>query len=268
MIFFDEIDAIASRRGATGDSSVHDRMLSQLLVELDGVQPLQRVVVVGATNRPDTLDSALLRPGRFDRHIYVPPPDPASRESILRIALRGRPHTLTDEQIHQLANRRTTGYSGAELVALVREAALVATAECECPEAIALRHIHAASAQISAALNGRPALLAFYERYKRRGARSDDPEALAAASAAFGSAGESATAPTPSAAAYGTHPMVAGAYRRASEERVRDDGADTDIGDDPASARARAWDAQHRHPEEFSSRAALSDERALAWLGS
>ena len=54
-------------------------MLSQLLVELDGVQPLQRVVVVGATNRPDTLDSALLRPGRFDRHIYVPPPDPASR---------------------------------------------------------------------------------------------------------------------------------------------------------------------------------------------
>ena len=72
-------------------------------------------------------------------------------------------------------------YSGAELVALIREAALVAMAECECPEAIAPRHIHAASAQISPALNGRPALLAFYERYKRRGACSDDPEALATA---------------------------------------------------------------------------------------
>ena len=80
-----------------------------MLVELDGVQPLQRVVVVGATNRPDTLDTALLRPGRFDRHIYVPPPNAASRASILRIALRKSPHTLTDEQITQLAERRTVG---------------------------------------------------------------------------------------------------------------------------------------------------------------
>ena len=60
--------------------------------------------------------------------------------------------------------------------------------------------------------------------------------------------------------------MVAGAYRRASEERVRDDGADTDIGDDPASARARSWDAQRRFPEKFATQAALSEERALAWL--
>ena len=95
--------------------------LADCSIKLDGVQPLRRVVVVGATNRPDTLDPALLRPGRFDRHVYVPPPDAPSRVAILEIALRKTPHTLPREHVEALGRRRTAGFSGAELVALVRE---------------------------------------------------------------------------------------------------------------------------------------------------
>eukprot|EP00596_Hydrurales_sp_CCMP1899_P010717 CAMPEP_0119054748 /NCGR_PEP_ID=MMETSP1177-20130426/75282_1 /TAXON_ID=2985 /ORGANISM="Ochromonas sp, Strain CCMP1899" /LENGTH=143 /DNA_ID=CAMNT_0007035099 /DNA_START=425 /DNA_END=852 /DNA_ORIENTATION=+ len=95
LIFFDEIDALAGKRGDSS-AGVNDRVLSQLLTELDGAQgygisQTKRVVVVAATNRPDMLDSALIRPGRIDRKIYVPPPDDESRAQILSIQLSKMP---------------------------------------------------------------------------------------------------------------------------------------------------------------------------------
>ena len=100
VIFFDEIDAIACKRGSSSSSGGGERLLSQLLTELDGVQNdsapsnpkkmQQRVVVVGATNRPDLLDSALMRPGRMDRLIYVGIPDEDSRANIFRLGLKGK----------------------------------------------------------------------------------------------------------------------------------------------------------------------------------
>src|SRR5881628_2839530 len=86
IIFFDEIDAIAPTRGAgLGNSHVTERVISQLLTELDGLEILTNVIVIGATNRPDIVDAALLRPGRFDRILYVPPPDRDSRIQIIKI---------------------------------------------------------------------------------------------------------------------------------------------------------------------------------------
>jgi AAA family ATPase len=128
IIFFDEIDAMAARRAEAGEggSGATDRVLSQLLTEMDGVETLgSRVIVAAATNRPDMLDPALLRPGRFDRILYVAPPDHAARKEILRIALRKTPHSLTSEQEDALA-AGTENFSGAEMAALCREAAMIA----------------------------------------------------------------------------------------------------------------------------------------------
>jgi transitional endoplasmic reticulum ATPase len=91
IIFFDEIDALAPRRGAGADSHVTERVVSQLLTELDGLEELKDVVVIAATNRPDIIDPALLRPGRIERHIYIPPPDKAGRREVFKIHLRGKP---------------------------------------------------------------------------------------------------------------------------------------------------------------------------------
>ncbi len=91
IIFFDEIDALAPRRGALGDTHATERVVSQLLTELDGLEELKDVVVLAATNRPDMIDPALLRPGRIERHIYIPPPDKNARKEIFKIHLRGKP---------------------------------------------------------------------------------------------------------------------------------------------------------------------------------
>jgi transitional endoplasmic reticulum ATPase len=128
VIFFDEIDSIATARGFRMDSSgVTDRIVNQLLTEMDGIQPLQRVVVIAATNRPDLLDPALLRPGRFDKIIYVPPPDKRARLQILKIHTRRTP-LARDVDLEKLAEM-TEGYTGADLEALVREAVLIALRE-------------------------------------------------------------------------------------------------------------------------------------------
>ncbi len=125
IIFFDEIDAIAPARGYRHDTSgVTDRIVNQMLTEMDGIQPLTNVVVIGATNRPDILDPALLRPGRFDRLIYVPPPDKKARLEILKIHTRKTP-LADDVDLERLAEM-TEGYTGADLEALVREAVLAA----------------------------------------------------------------------------------------------------------------------------------------------
>ena len=126
VVFFDEIDSIAGIRGSD-PSGVIDRIVNQLLTELDGIQPLRRVVTIAATNRPDLLDPALLRPGRFDRLVYVPPPDYNARLQIFKVHTRKLP-LAGDVNLDELA-RRTEGYTGADIAAVCREASLIALRE-------------------------------------------------------------------------------------------------------------------------------------------
>jgi len=123
IVFFDEMDALAPRRGSGfGDSGVSERVISQLLTEIDGIETLENVLVIAATNRPDILDPAILRPGRFDRLIYVPAPDAKTRLDIFKIHT-GKMPLNPDVDLEQLA-RMTTGYAGADIEALCREAAM------------------------------------------------------------------------------------------------------------------------------------------------
>jgi transitional endoplasmic reticulum ATPase len=124
IIFFDEIDALAPRRGSSGDGHVAERVVAQLLSEMDGVEELRGVLVLAATNRVDAIDPALLRPGRFDRVVEMGPPDEADRLAILHVHSRGRPLS-PDIDLPDLA-RRTDGFSGADLEKLLREAAMTA----------------------------------------------------------------------------------------------------------------------------------------------
>ncbi|MEV0028608.1 AAA family ATPase [Nocardia sp. NPDC050793] len=124
LIFLDEVDALAPRRGQSTDSGVGDRVVAALLTELDGVEPLRDVVVLGATNRPELIDPALLRPGRLERLVFVPPPDGAARLEILRTASRSVP-LAADVDLTALA-ADLDGYSAADCAALLREAALAA----------------------------------------------------------------------------------------------------------------------------------------------
>jgi transitional endoplasmic reticulum ATPase len=129
IIFFDEIDAIAPRRGGGlgGDSHVTERLISQLLTELDGLEILTNVVVIAATNRPDIIDPALLRPGRFDRLLYVPPPDKDSRLQIIKIHTKKKP-LAENISMDQLASE-TEGYTGADIASLSSAAVMLALRE-------------------------------------------------------------------------------------------------------------------------------------------
>ena len=128
IVFFDEIDAIAPARGALGsDSHVTERVISQLLTELDGLEVLTNVIIIGASNRPDIIDAALLRPGRFDRLLYVPPPSKESRIQIFKIHTSKKP-LADDVDIVSLANQ-TEGYTGADIAALASAAVMLALRE-------------------------------------------------------------------------------------------------------------------------------------------
>jgi transitional endoplasmic reticulum ATPase len=128
IVFFDEIDAIAPTRGGAGsDSHVTERLISQLLTELDGLEILTNVVIIAATNRPDIIDPALLRPGRFDRLLYVPPPDKQSRVHVLKIHTKKKP-LADDVKIEVLADQ-TEGYTGADIAALASAAVMLALRE-------------------------------------------------------------------------------------------------------------------------------------------
>jgi transitional endoplasmic reticulum ATPase len=125
VIFFDEVDAIAPRRkSGEADSQVTERMVSQLLTEMDGLEELKGVVVLGATNRPDIIDEALLRPGRFDRLLRIPPPDKEGRIEILKIHTKKKP-LAKDVDVTKLAEM-TEGYTGAELAAATNTASIAA----------------------------------------------------------------------------------------------------------------------------------------------
>ncbi len=127
VVFIDEIDAVAPMRGRDLGTHVTERVVSQILTEMDGLEELHNVTVIAATNRPDILDPALLRPGRFDRLIYVPVPDLKAREEIFKIHLRGRP-IAEDVSIEKLAEM-TEGYTGADIEAVCNEATMLAVRE-------------------------------------------------------------------------------------------------------------------------------------------
>src|SRR3989442_12571784 len=124
VVFFDEIDAITPQRGMSADSQVTERVISQILTEMDGLEELHNVTIIAATNRPDLVDPALLRPGRFDRLVYIPPPDPEARKAIFGIHSKGKP-LAPDVNLDELA-ARSENYTGAEIAAVCNEAAMLA----------------------------------------------------------------------------------------------------------------------------------------------
>ncbi|HXQ91968.1 MAG TPA: CDC48 family AAA ATPase [Nitrososphaerales archaeon] len=125
VVFMDELDSLVPTRGSgMGDNQVTERVISQILTELDGLEELRDVVIIGATNRPDMIDQALLRPGRFDKLLYVPVPDLESRKEIFKIHIKDRP-LAKDINVDELA-RRTDGYSGADIQAVVETASMLA----------------------------------------------------------------------------------------------------------------------------------------------
>ena len=142
VIFFDEIDSIAPRRGISGDSHVTERMVNQILTEMDGLVEMHDVVIIGATNRPDIVDPALLRPGRFDRIILTPVPSTEARENIFKVHTAKMPLS-TDVNLRELAEK-TEGYVGADVEAVCREAAILALREDIMAKEITKKHFEAA----------------------------------------------------------------------------------------------------------------------------
>jgi transitional endoplasmic reticulum ATPase len=161
LIFLDEIDALAPRRGQSSDSGVADRVVAALLTELDGVEPMREVVVLGATNRPELVDPALLRPGRLERLVYVPPPTAEGRADILRATSKNTP-LADDVDLDELASTLER-YSAADCAALIREGAL--TAMRESLEATEVTAAHLAKARDAVRPSLDPAQLASLEAY-------------------------------------------------------------------------------------------------------
>jgi transitional endoplasmic reticulum ATPase len=161
LIFLDEVDALAPRRGQSSDSGVADRVVAALLTELDGVEPMREVVVLGATNRPELVDPALLRPGRLERRVYVPPPDAEARAAILAATSKNTP-LAKDVDLAAIAST-LDGYSAADCAALIREAAL--TAMRESLEAVEVTSTHFDTARKTVRPSLDPAQLAALESY-------------------------------------------------------------------------------------------------------
>ncbi|MBQ1029400.1 AAA family ATPase [Micromonospora parva] len=161
LIFLDEVDALAPVRGQATDGGTTDRVVAALLTELDGIETLRNVVVVGATNRPDLVDPALLRPGRLERLVYVPPPDGPARAEILRAASRQVP-LAPDVDLAALGDE-LTGFSAADCAALVREAALAAMRESLAAATVTAEHVSAARSRVRPSLD--PAQVAWLAAY-------------------------------------------------------------------------------------------------------
>ena len=147
IIFFDEFDALVPSRGSATDSRVTERVISQLLTEMDGLLSLQNVVVLAATNRPDIIDPAVLRPGRFDRRVYTPPPDIGARLKILQIKTKDTP-LAEDVKLESLA-RRLDSYSGADIDSVVREAGFYALRKNPDTEKVSLADFEKAMTEIT-----------------------------------------------------------------------------------------------------------------------
>ncbi|KAM7234190.1 hypothetical protein CapIbe_014348 [Capra ibex] len=165
IIFFDELDALAVERGSSsGAGNVADRVLAQLLTEMDGIEQLKNVTVLAATNRPDRIDKALMRPGRIDRIIYVPLPDAATRREILNLQFHSMPIN-NEVDLNELILQTDT-YSGAEIIAVCREAALLALEEDITANCIMKRHFTQALSAVTPRLP--ESLRRFYEDYQEK----------------------------------------------------------------------------------------------------
>ncbi len=174
IIFFDEIDALVPRRGSGfGDSHVTERVISQLLTELDGLEKLENVVVIGATNRPDLVDPALLRPGRFDRLVLVPAPDEKARLEILKIHTKNMP--LAKDVDLKLLAKETGGYSGSDIAALCREAAMLVLRKDIKGKEVRMQHFREAMKEIKPSLV--PETIKAYESFTERKSKSITEEA-------------------------------------------------------------------------------------------
>ncbi len=162
IVFVDEIDAIAPKRGLQNSSGVTERIVNQLLTSVDGLESMERVVVLAATNRPDILDEALLRTGRFDRLIYVPPPDAKARLAVLKVHTARMP--LEGVSLEELA-ARTDGFVGSDLASVCREAGVEALRENPQAKKVLSRHFDAALARAHASVDQET--LRFYEEFAR-----------------------------------------------------------------------------------------------------
>jgi transitional endoplasmic reticulum ATPase len=146
IIFFDEIDSLAGKRGIDMGTKVTERVLNQLLAEMDGLEDLNDVIVIGATNRPDMLDPALLRPGRFDRILLVNAPEEQGRLNVLKIHTKNMP-LAKNVDINEIA-KETIGYTGADIEALVREAAMLSLRESIDAKQVTKKHFDEALKKI------------------------------------------------------------------------------------------------------------------------
>jgi transitional endoplasmic reticulum ATPase len=173
IIFFDEIDAIAPIRGsAAGEPRVTERMVNTILSEMDGLEELRGVVVIGATNRPDLMDPALLRPGRFDEVVLVPPPDEEARKEILNVHAK---HMALDYDVKlkELA-KKTEGYSGADIEVLCRKAGMIALHEDMNIQKVSYKHFKAALKKINPSTT--PKTREYYEQIAQKLGRGLEPK--------------------------------------------------------------------------------------------
>ncbi|XP_045408275.1 ATPase family protein 2 homolog [Lemur catta] len=165
IIFFDELDALAVERGSSiGAGNVADRVLAQLLTEMDGIEQLKDVIILAATNRPDRIDKALMRPGRIDRIIYVPLPDAATRREIFNLQFHSMP--ISEEVDLNELILQTDTYSGAEIIAVCREAALLALEENIQANRIMKKHFTRALSTVTPRIP--ESLRRFYEDYQEK----------------------------------------------------------------------------------------------------
>jgi len=163
IVFLDELDAIAHRRGMDNDSGVSERVVNQLLTSMDGLESLEGVVVIGATNRPDMIDPALLRSGRFDRILLVPAPDKAARLEILKVHTKTMP--LDGVDLEELAVE-LDGYTGADIEGLCREAAMIALRENRKAKKVSMTHFQEALKSVRPSLD--EDTVKFYEEVGKR----------------------------------------------------------------------------------------------------
>ena len=177
IIFFDEIDALAPARGSSqGDNRVSERVLSQLLTEMDGLEALKDVVVIAATNRPSLVDPALMRPGRFDRFVYVPPPTDEERKEIFELYLKKMP-LADDVDVNVLVNL-SKGYVGSDIEAVCREAGMLALREDIKAQKVFLKHFKAAIERVHPTVSKE--MLQYYKnaenQFKRHTSKYERPE--------------------------------------------------------------------------------------------
>ena len=171
VIFFDELDSLAPSRGGEVGSNVSERVVNQLLTELDGLEEMEDVMVIGATNRPDMIDPALIRSGRFDRLVMIGEPSTEGREEIMRIHTDGSP-LAPDVSLRELAEV-TDGYVGSDLESIAREAAIQALREDTEAEEVGMRHFRGAMEQVRPTIT--EDILDYYERMEDEFKGGGDP---------------------------------------------------------------------------------------------